>query len=96
MIPDIFLDRQLISLVARVAAFIMHFFLGGANTAPTSRRAETFRIHRKLERVRKIRDERSKKLAGGEGRGIMCTLKRKLKLRGSLLNRCKRPVNGGI
>lgn len=34
MIPDIFLsDRQLISLVARIAAFIMHLFLVGTNTA---------------------------------------------------------------
>lgn len=91
MIPDIFLDRQLISLVARVAAFIMHFFLGGMNTASVSPRGRV--SHAPKTRAREENPGREIEETRG---GVMCTLKRKLKLRGSLLNRCKRPVNGGI
>lgn len=93
MIPDIFLsDRQLISLVAYIAAFIMHLFLVGTNSAPciAARKRFTFTETRARE------ENPGREIEETHGGGVMCMLKRKLKLRKSLLNRCKRPVNGGM
>lgn len=64
MISDTFLsDRQLISLVAYIAAFIMHLFLVGTNSAPCIAARRHFASTETRGREENPGRERSKKLA---------------------------------